>query len=143
MTGNSDELIRAYLDRYCIEWRFLETVQATTECTLFGRKLATPIMLGGIGRYERFNTGGAPLYAQAARAMNTAMWTGYCGDEELERVLAIGVPAARIIKPFADKERILQAIEHDNKAGACALAMDIDHVYNSNFAPRFRRRSAH
>lgn len=130
MTGNSDELIRAYLDRYCIEWRFLETVQATTECTLFGRRLATPIMLGGFGHYERYNPGGASLYAQAAKAMNTAMWTGYCTDSEIEQVIGTGVPAARIVKPFADRELLFRAIEHDEKAGACALAMDVDHVYN-------------
>lgn len=130
MTGSSDELIRAYLDRYCIEWRFLESVQATTACTLFGRNLATPIMLGGFGHYDRYQAGGAPLYAQAAKTMGTAMWTGYCEDHEIEAVIETGVPTARIMKPFADKDLIFQAIEHDYKAGACALAIDIDHAYN-------------
>lgn len=50
MSGSSDDLTRAYLDRYCIEWRFLNTREATTECTLFGARLDTPILLGGMAR---------------------------------------------------------------------------------------------
>lgn len=130
MSGNSDELVRDYLDRYCIEWRMLETEEATTECTLFGRTLATPIMLGGFAHYHKLQPGGAPEYAKAAVAMNTAMWMGYCDEEELEAVIAVGAPAARICKPFADREITLRTIQHDKAAGACAIAMDVDHAYN-------------
>ena len=130
MSGNSDELVRTYLDRYSIEYQMLETRQATTECTLFGKKLATPIMLGGLAHYHKLQPGGAPEYAKAAQAMNTALWTGYCADKELEEVISVGAPAARIIKPFADHEIVLDAIQHDRAAGACAIAMDIDHAYN-------------
>ena len=130
MSGNSDELVRTYLDRYCIEWRMLETQQATTECTLFGKKLATPIMLGGLAHYQKLQPGGAPEYARAAAAMKTAMWTGYCDDGDLEKVIAVGAPTARILKPFADRDIILRAMEHDKAAGACAFAMDVDHAYN-------------
>jgi len=130
MTGHSDELTRAYLDQYCIEWRFLGTAEATTECTIFGAKLDTPIMLGGMAHYDKLQSGGAPLYAQAAKQARTAIWTGFCPAEELERVIAVGAPAARIVKPFADRDIVLEAMEHDKKAGACAIAMDMDHIYN-------------
>ena len=130
MSGHSDELTRAWLDRYGIEWRFLATTEATTECTLFGRKLDTPIMLGGMAHYDRLQPGGAPLYAQAAKQVNTAVWTGFCSDQDLRAVVDVGAPAARIVKPFADQDIVLAAIEHDKKAGACAIAMDVDHIYN-------------
>ncbi len=130
MSGNSDELVRAYLDRYCIEWRFVETVEASTACALFGKKLDTPIMLGGMAHYDKLQPGGAPQYAQAAKKANTAIWTGFSSGEELEKVIAVGAPAARIVKPFADRDLVLEAIEHDRSAGACAIGMDIDHIYN-------------
>lgn len=130
MSGSSDDLTRAYLDRYCIEWRFLDTREATTECTLFGAKLDTPILLGGMAHYDSLQSGGAPLYAQAAKQTNTAVWTGFCSEAELEQVIAVGAPAARIVKPFAERDIVLAAMEHDEKAGACAIAMDVDHVYN-------------
>ena len=130
MNGSSDELTRAYLDRFGIEWRFLDTVEATTECTLFGHRLDTPIMLGGMAHYDSLQPGGAPLYAQAAKQANTAIWTGFCSGDEMERVIAVGASAARIVKPFAERDLVLEAMEHDKKAGACAIAMDVDHVYN-------------
>lgn len=130
MNGGSDGLTRAYLDRHGIEWRFLNTKEATTECTLFGSRLDTPILLGGMAHYDDLRPGGAPLYAQAARQVNTAVWTGFCSEEKLERVIAAGAPAARIVKPFAERDIVLAAMEHDEKAGACAIAMDVDHVYN-------------
>ena len=58
------------------------------------------------------------------------MFTGFSFDEELESVLSVGIPAARIIKPFEDKDYVLRCIEHDQKVGACAIAMDIDHAYD-------------
>lgn len=130
MTGNSDELVRQYLDRLTIEYRLIETAEASTECTVFGKTLTTPVMLGGMGHYDRVNPGGAALYAEAAKQAGAAIWTGFLSDEELEKVIAVGAPAARIIKPFADRDFVLRSIEHDAKAGACAVAMDIDHAYN-------------
>ena len=130
MNGNSDELNRAYLDRLTINCRYIGTEEASTECTLFGRKLATPILLGGLAHYERLHESGMVGYAAAAASTGTAMWTGFSSDAEIESVVAAGIPAARIIKPFADTDCVLSMIAHDEKAGCCAVAMDIDHAYN-------------
>lgn len=130
MDGNSDVLNRAYLDRITVAWRHLAGGPATTECELFGKKLATPIMCGGMAFYEKLNPGGAPLFAEGAKAAGTAMWSGFCTDEAFEDIIAVGAPAARIIKPFADRDRVLSLIAHDEAAGAAAFAMDIDHLYN-------------
>ena len=130
MNGNSDELNRAYLDRLTIGYRYIGTQEATTECEVFGRRLTTPIMLGGCAHYEKLHESGMVGYAGAAKAAGTAMWTGFSFNEEIEAVAATGVPTARIIKPFADKDFVLSLIEHDAKLGCCAIGMDIDHAYN-------------
>ena len=130
MNGNSDEISRAYLDHLTIGYRYLETQEATTACTVFGRELNTPIMLGGLAHYEKLHEGGAPAYAQAAKDAGTAMWTGFMEDAEFEQVLAVGAPAARIFKPFEKKELIFKALEHDEAYHACAFAIDVDHAYN-------------
>lgn len=130
MNSNSDELLRQYQEHLTIEYRFFESQEADTTCTVFGKTLSTPIMLGGLAHYEKLNPGGGPAYAEAAKKAGSAIWTGFTFENEIEEIIAVGAPAARIIKPFADKELIFQAIDHDKKAGACAIAMDIDHVYN-------------
>ena len=73
MIRTSDELQRACLDGYAIEWRHLESREASTACTIFGKKLATPIMLGGMAHYEKMREGGAPLFAEAAKRVGTSM----------------------------------------------------------------------
>ena len=132
MNGNSDEIQRAYLDRFAIEWRHVDSCDATTECELFGRKLATPVMCGGMAHYERMNEGGRVAFAEGAKAAGTAIFTGMSSNEEIESVLAVGAPAGRIIKPFADRDKVISLIRHDLEAGACAVAMDIDHVYKKD-----------
>ena len=132
MIRTSDELQRACLDGYAIEWRHLESREASTACTIFGKKLATPIMLGGMAHYEKMREGGAPLFAEAAKRVGTSMWTGMSSDEDHEKVIAVGAPAGRIIKPFADHDRVIAHIQHDERCGAAAVAMDIDHVYKKD-----------
>ena len=132
MNGSSDELSRAYLDSLAIEWRHLNSAAATTECEIFGKKLSTPVMCAGMAHYDKLNPGGAVLFAEGAKAAGTAMFTGMTPDGELDKVIAVGAPAARIIKPFADRDRVLRLIEHDEKSGAAAFAMDIDHVFKKD-----------
>ena len=132
MTRTSDELQRAYLDSYAIAWRHLESREATTACKIFGKELKTPIMCGGMAHYEKMNEGGAVAFAEGAKAAGTSMWTGMSSDEDHERVIAVGAPAGRIIKPFADHERVIAHIRHDECCGAAAVAMDIDHVYKKD-----------
>ena len=71
MNGNSDEIQRAYLDRFAIEWRHVDSCDATTECELFGRKLATPVMCGGMAHYERMNEGGRVAFAEGLSNVNS------------------------------------------------------------------------
>ena len=130
MAGSSDELTRSYLDKFAICWRHIGGGEASTEADFFGYRLKTPIMSGGMAHYHRLREGGAVEYAQGVRDAGTAMWTGFCTDEEMEQIIAVGAPAVRIIKPFADEKLVLSHIEHDAKAGAAAFSMDIDHVFD-------------
>ena len=132
MLKSSDELQRAALDSYAIAWRHLESREATTACTLFGRELATPILCGGMAHYDKLHEGGAVAFAEGAKAAGTSMWTGMSSDADHERVIAVGAPAGRIIKPFADHERVIAHIQHDARSGAAAVAMDVDHVYKKD-----------
>lgn len=130
MAGSSDELTRNYLDKFAVAWRHIGGCEAVTDTTFFGHKLATPIMSGGMAHYQRLREGGAAEYAQGVKAAGSVMWTGFCSDEEMESIIAVGAPAVRIIKPFADEKLVLAHIEHDAKAGAAAFSMDIDHVFD-------------
>lgn len=130
MAGSSDELTRSYLNKFAICWQHIGGCEATTETAFFDRKLKMPIMAGGMAHYQKLREGGAVEFAQGVRDAGSVMWTGFCSDEEMEKVIAVGAPAVRIIKPFADEKLVLSHIEHDAKAGAAAFSMDIDHVFD-------------
>lgn len=130
MAGSSDELTRSYLDRFAICWQHIGGCEATTETDFFGHRLKTPIMSGGMAHYQRLREGGAVEFARGVKDAGTVMWTGFCPDAEMEAIIAVGAPAVRIIKPFADEKLVLSHIEHDAKAGAAAFSMDIDHVFD-------------
>ena len=130
MNGSSDLLTREYIDRFAICWRHIGGCEASTESEFFGNRISTPIMSGGMAHYDKLRDGGAVEFAGGVKEAGTVMWTGFCPHEEMERIIAVGAPTVRIIKPFADKKLVLGAIEHDAKAGAAAFSMDIDHVFN-------------
>ena len=133
MPKDSDVLTKEYLDRFAIEWRHLEIgSEPSTECEIFGRKLPTPIMSGGMAFYEKLQEGGAPLFAEGVKAAGTVMFIGMSSAEQLEEVAATGVPCGRIIKPFEDESLIIKNVKHDEQMGAVAWAMDIDHTFKKN-----------
>ncbi len=132
MKDSSDVLTREYLDRYAICWQHIGGCEGSTEADFFGNRLATPVMSGGMAHYDRLREGGAVEFAGGVRDAGSVMWTGFCSNEEMERIIDVGAPAVRIIKPFADRRLVLSAIEHDAKAGAAAFSMDIDHVFNKH-----------
>jgi SAM-dependent methyltransferase len=85
-----------------------------------------------MAHYDKLHEGGAVAFAEGAKAAGTSMWTGMSSDEDHEKLIAVGAPAGRIIKPFADHERVIAHVRHDARCGAAAWAMDIDHVYKKD-----------
>ena len=57
-------------------------------------------------------------------------WIGMGSDEEFEAVTATGAQTIRIIKPYADEEKIYRMIHCAERCGALAVGMDIDHMFD-------------
>jgi isopentenyl diphosphate isomerase/L-lactate dehydrogenase-like FMN-dependent dehydrogenase len=129
--ASSDQITRAYLDSLLIEPRYIDSVEPSTEYQLFGETFATPIMPAAMGMLKRVREGGAPEFAQAIVAANTVNWAGYIDGSEVEQCVQLGAKVIRIVKPFEDKEKIIEMIKHDEKCGALAIGMDIDHIFNA------------
>jgi isopentenyl diphosphate isomerase/L-lactate dehydrogenase-like FMN-dependent dehydrogenase len=129
--GNSDICTRNYLDSIRLELRQIGGCVPDTTFSMFGEKFDTPIMAGGMSPLKRVRPEGSPAYAEAAQAAGAVCWTGMLSDEEYEDVLRTGAKCIRIIKPFADRDKICRTIEHDAAHGAFAFSMDIDHVFNA------------
>lgn len=136
--SSSKDITRAYFDSLLVEERLMDSGVPLTELELYGRKFRTPIMTAALSHIGTFNPdmpGGMVQYAQGAAMAGAVHWIGMGSDEEFESVVAAGAPTIRIIKPYADEEKIFEQIRCAEKNGALAVGMDIDHMFDLKGQP--------
>ncbi len=131
--ASSKEVTRAYFDSLLLEERLMDSVVPNTEFELYGKKFKTPIMTAALSHIGTFNPdmpNGMVQYAQGAAAAGAVHWIGMGSDEEFAAVMAAGAETIRIIKPYADEEKIYEQIRCAKEHGALAVGMDIDHMFD-------------
>lgn len=131
--ASSKDVTRAYFDSLLLEERLMDSVVPNTEFELYGRRFRTPVMTAALSHIGTFNPdmpNGMVQYAQGAAEAGAVHWIGMGSDEEFEAVVATGAPTIRIIKPYADEEKIFGQIRCAEKNGALAVGMDIDHMFD-------------
>jgi len=131
--ASSKEITRAYFDSLLLEMRLMDSGVPSTEFELYGKKFATPIMtaaLSHIGTFHPDMPNGMVQYAQGAAIAGAVHWIGMGSDEEFEAVVKTGASTIRIMKPYADTEKIYGMIRCAEKNGALAVGMDIDHMFD-------------
>ena len=131
--GNSNRIARAYLDSLMIETRYMDSETPVVDYKLYGMKAASPIMTAALSHLDRFMfPGAADALAQGAREAGAILWYGMAEEAEIERLAGYGAPMIEIIKPYADRDLILQKIRHAENLGLRAVGIDIDHAFSDN-----------
>ncbi|MDO4621965.1 MAG: alpha-hydroxy-acid oxidizing protein [Eubacteriales bacterium] len=133
---DTNKVTREYLDSILIEQRLIGSVLPNLEIELFGERFASPIMMPAFSHLRKFlrdeRPNGMVEYALAAKNLNLVNYVGMGPDEEFREILDTGAKTVRIIKPYADKDKIFEQIEFAKKNGAIAVGMDIDHIFGSD-----------
>lgn len=129
--GNADQITRRYYDSLLIQMRLIGSAYPSTDTELFGTRLKTPIMTAALSRLDENYTEGIVAVAEGAKAAGSAAWMGIGEDAEFGKLAATGVPAVKIIKPYADDGEVLRQIAMAKAAGAVAVGMDIDHCFST------------
>lgn len=130
---DTNQITRSYIDSILIEERLIDSDIPSLDIELFGRTFATPIMMPAFSHLNSFiedQTDAMSTYAQAAHNQNMVNWIGMGSNEEFERIIKIAPETIRIIKPYADRELILDQIAFAEQCGAMAVGIDIDHSFN-------------
>ena len=131
--GNSNRIAREYLDSLRIETRYLDAASPVIDFELYGEHFASPVMTAALSHLDHFMfEGAADALAAGAAAANAVLWYGMAEDAEIERLASSGARMIEIIKPYADRERILRKIAHAEKLGLLAVGVDIDHPFGSD-----------
>lgn len=131
--ASSKEVTRAYFDSLLLEERLMDSVVPSTEFKLYGEVFKTPIMTAALSHIGTFNPdmpNGMVQYAKGAEMANAVHWIGMGSNEEFAEVMATGAKTIRIIKPYADEEKIFGQIRQAKELGALAVGMDIDHMFD-------------
>lgn len=115
-SGNADDANvhnRHYLDRLLVEMRVIDAVEPDLTTTIFGKKYASPLMPAALSHLNKVldNKNRKPMQEKAIAAR---------GD------------TIRIIKPFADHQKIMGEIKFAEDHGAVAVGIDIDHIAGEN-----------
>ena len=127
---------RAYLDNILVEMRIIDAVEPNLETEFFGKKYTSPINLAAVSHLNKVldDKSRKPMQekAEAAKNLNVLNWIGMEENSEYRDIVAQGSNTVRIIKPFADHNRIFDEIKVAQETGAVAVGIDIDHVPGTN-----------
>ena len=133
-TTDTNEITRAYLDSILVEERLLDASLPELHTEIFGKKFDSPIMTPAFSHLHHMedNRDGMLEYTKAAKQQNILNWTGMETDDSFGEIIREYRDTVRIIKPFADREKIYQQMEFAEKNGAFAVGIDIDHSFGGD-----------
>ncbi|HKM34498.1 MAG TPA: alpha-hydroxy-acid oxidizing protein [Lachnospiraceae bacterium] len=126
---------REYLDSILVEERLIDSVIASQDFELYGKHFSTPIMTPAFSHLKTFvkeQKNGMYEYSKAAKHVNAVNWVGMCENEEFEEIQESKAETIRIIKPYADRDKIFSQIVFAEKCGALAVGIDIDHIFGTD-----------
>jgi len=128
--GDANRITREYFDSLLVEMRHIDCVLPSTKLELYGETFSTPIMMAALSHLKGCRENGMVEMAKASYALNAVMWAGMGDEEELDAIVATGARTIKIVKPYADEERVIRKIAHAERSGALAVGMDLDHSFN-------------
>lgn len=130
--SDSNEITERYMDSILIKERLIDSVVADTSIELFGHKFDSPVMMPAFShlkQYEGRMLTGLEEYSIAAKNKNILNFVGMMENDMFKRIADTGAKSVRIIKPYADNQKVRDQMKFAEDAGAFGIGMDIDHIF--------------
>jgi isopentenyl diphosphate isomerase/L-lactate dehydrogenase-like FMN-dependent dehydrogenase len=126
-TGFILENDRRVLDHYTFRPRYIDGVEPETRCNLMGVELGLPVIMSAMTMpIPAIHPRGLLEVAEGLREAGSLLWTGTPLPEDLEDLVASGVPVASNVKPFKDRSRMFRELEKIQKSGVRWVGVEID-----------------
>lgn len=125
-TGAVVRMTRDYFDSLAIETRAIDATPASTEMELFGKTFSTPVMAAALSGLDGICKNGLVEVAKGMQVANSPMWAGIGKEQELRDVIGTGADTIKIIKPYKDKDIIMEKLAQAEALGALAVGMDVN-----------------
>lgn len=126
---------REFLDSFMVEERLIDSDIPSLEFDLYGKRFSSPIMTPAFSHLKTFvkeRKNGMYEYSKAAQLMNAVNWVGMCENDDFAEMQKSKADTIRIIKPYADRDKVFNQIEFAEKVGALAVGIDIDHIFGGD-----------
>lgn len=123
-----------YMDSILVEQRLIDSVVPSTEIEFFGQKYATPIVMPAFSHIKALKgrkLTGLEEYSIAAKEMDMLNFCGMMENDLFAKIVATGADTVRIVKPYADREKVKDQLCFAKEKGALAVGMDIDHIFGN------------
>ena len=125
--GTPLKVNRAYLDSLFYTPRFLSTVEADCSTTILGTPVKVPMFCGPMAGWSQLSETALEESARGLKAAGGMMTLGIGGSDDVQKAVDIGVPVAKIVKPYRDTDLIFKKLEDAERRGCVAVGMDTDH----------------
>jgi 4-hydroxymandelate oxidase len=130
-----------YFRRFGFKFRMIDSLEASTELTLFNRKFGTPILSAALSGMADITEKPLKKIALGVKESGSMMWVGIASQEQVKEILETGAPTVRIVKPFQDLEAMRRELKEAEEGGAIAVGTDMDFFYGGKrgdrtFAPK-------
>lgn len=135
---DSNQITRDYFDSLLLETRYMGAMVPSITMELYGERFSSPIMTAALSHLKTlYQMEEEPMvgYARCAARTNSVHWIGMMEEEEVGQVIATGARTIRVVKPFADEDKIMRQLCHAEEKGALAVGMDIDHIFDRHGNP--------
>ena len=132
--SDANEITARYMDSILIKERLIDSVVADTNIELFGERFASPVMTPAFSHLKQFNgreLTGLEEYSIAAKNLNILNFVGMMENDMFKRIADTGAKTVRIVKPYADNDKVRDQMKFAEDAGAFGIGMDIDHIFGS------------
>ena len=125
-----------YFERFGFKFRMIDSQEASTAITLFGRKFETPILSGALSGLVDITEKSLGKLASGVKDSGSMMWVGIASSEQIKDIFETGAPTVRIVKPYQDTDAMIRELKEAEERGAIAVGTDIDFFYGAKRGER-------
>lgn len=133
--SDANEITARYMDSLLIKERLIDSVVADTSIEFFSETFSSPVMTPAFSHLKEFggrNLTGLEEYSIAARNLNILNFVGMMENDMFKRIADTGAKTVRIVKPYADNEKVRDQMKFAEDSGAFGIGMDIDHIFGND-----------
>lgn len=137
-TGYVNKHNREIFQKYHLKMHGIDAQIANTTTSVLGLTLSSPIMMAPITSPIPQITEKAFLkISRAIKDFDSMVWVGFPVPNNLEDIAYI-VPTGIMIKPYKDREKIFEIIDHAEDCGVAAYGIDFDSGARTKFCGNLR-----